>query len=276
MRSASSALRSATIGNHRAPWRAPATLPVCLPDLRRAGEPRARWSTRWRRCAPARRRPGDVLVIDDSSPDGTGEIADQLAADAAVAARAAPARARRGSAAPTSRASAGRSSATTTYVARDGLRLLPRPGRDPGAAAHAPRTAPTSCSARATCAGGGVARLGPRAAAHLARRLPLRAAAPRLRRARPDRRLQVLPPRACSRRSTLDEVGAEGYAFQIEMTYRALAARLPRRRGADRRSRDRVARRLEDVAARSCARRRGASRSCGWRALRGRIPRSSR
>ena len=33
---------------------------------------------------------GDVLVIDDSSPDGTGELADALAADAAVAARPAP------------------------------------------------------------------------------------------------------------------------------------------------------------------------------------------
>ena len=39
---------------------------------------------------------------------------------------------------------------------------------------------------------------------------------------RPHRRLQVLPPRACSRRSTSTRSTPKGYAFQIETTYRTL------------------------------------------------------
>ena len=50
---------------------------------------------------------------------------------------------------------------------------------------------------------------------------------------RPDRRLQVLPPRACSRRVDLDAIDSKGYAFQIETTYRTLRKGFQRRRGAD-------------------------------------------
>ena len=55
-------------------------------------------------------------------------------------------------------------------------------------------------------------------------RLALHRALPADGRARPDRRLQVLPPAACSRRSPLDAITLEGYAFQIETTYRAKRA----------------------------------------------------
>ena len=68
---------------------------------------------------------GDVLVIDDSSPDGTGELADELAADAAVAARAAPA-AQGGPRARLPRRLPLGARARLRLRARDGLRLLAR------------------------------------------------------------------------------------------------------------------------------------------------------
>ena len=61
----------------------------------------------------------DVLVVDDGSPDGTGELAEKIAereptTTAARDPRAAPRGQARPRAPPTSRASAGRSSAGTT------------------------------------------------------------------------------------------------------------------------------------------------------------------
>ena len=61
---------------------------VLHPDLQRAGEPAAASSRRVRAAVPA----ADVLVLDDNSPDGTGEVADALAAADAAGARAAPRR----------------------------------------------------------------------------------------------------------------------------------------------------------------------------------------
>ena len=50
---------------------------MCLPaDLQRAREPGADARPR-----PGPRRNDRVLVIDDSSPDGTGELADRLAGE---------------------------------------------------------------------------------------------------------------------------------------------------------------------------------------------------
>ena len=58
-------------------------------------------------------RPGDrVLVIDDSSPDGTGELADRLASELGFVDVLHRGCARRGSARPTWPASAGRSRPT--------------------------------------------------------------------------------------------------------------------------------------------------------------------
>ena len=107
--------------------------------------------------------------------------------------------------------------------AGDGLRLLTRPGRR-AAARGRRRRAPTSCSARATCLAAASANWGLGRRSDQPLRLALRAGTPRLAGARPHRRLQVLPPRACSRRSTSTRISAKGYAFQIETTYRAAPA----------------------------------------------------
>ena len=93
------------------------------PDLQRAREPRADGARRSRR-AQARRR---VLVIDDSSPDGTGELADRLAAELAVRRRAPPA-AQGGPRARLPRRLPARARRRRRARARDGLRLLARPG----------------------------------------------------------------------------------------------------------------------------------------------------
>ena len=72
--------------------------------------------------------------------------------------------------------------------------------------------------------GGSIPNWGALRRVRLARREPLRAGLPAEPDPRPDRRLQVLPPRACSRRSPLDAIDSKGYAFQIETTYRVRRA----------------------------------------------------
>ena len=214
-----------------------------------------------------------MLVIDDGSPDGTGEIADQLARDPAVAARAAP----HGEGGPRprlpGRASAGRSRATTTRCSRW------------TATSRTTRPASRRCARRSRggadlalgsryVAGGGVVDWG------LARRIISRGGCLYARLllgaagARPDGRLQVLPPARCSRRSTLDEVRRRGLRVPDRDDVPRDAARLRDRRGADRlqRPRARAARRCR---AGSSPRPRGGSRSCDYRALRGRIPRDA-
>ena len=88
--------------------------------------------------APARRR---VLVVDDSSPDGTGEIVDRLAAERRRASRSCTGRARKASARPISPASAARWRRRRPRR-RDGRRLLPRP-RLPAPPARRRRATPT-------------------------------------------------------------------------------------------------------------------------------------
>ena len=87
---------------------------------------------------------------------------------------------------------------------------------------------PTSRSARATCAGGAV----PTGASCAGSSAAAAAGTPRPSSAlpvtRPHRRLQVLPRARCSRRSTCRRVARTGYAFQVELTYRAAQAGLPR------------------------------------------------
>ena len=71
--------------------------------------------------------------------------------------------------------------------------------------------------------GGSIPNWGARAALRLARREHLRAGLPQSRDPRPDRRLQVLPPRVLET-IDLDAIDSKGYAFQIETTYRARRA----------------------------------------------------
>ena len=163
-----------------------------------------------------------VLVLDDNSPDGTGELADELAAElpwVEVLHRAAQGRARsglhRGLPAGARRGSRAR--------ARDRLRLLPRSRRRAPAdrrlrgrrrrrarLALGRRAAARSTGARAGCSS--------RAAAASTR---ARSSACAVR--------DLTGGFKCFRRAVLetidlDAIAAKGYGFQIETTYRALRA----------------------------------------------------
>ena len=160
-----------------------------------------------------------VLVIDDNSPDGTGEIADRLAAE--LERVAVLHRERKEGLGPAYLAGFERALA-------DGADLILEMDCD---FSHDPADVPRLIAAAEDAdlvlgsryvEGGGTANWGLRPAVHLALRLALRADPARPAGARPHRRLQVLPPRACSRRSPLDEIHSKGYAFQIECTYRTL------------------------------------------------------
>ena len=161
-----------------------------------------------------------VLVIDDNSPDGTGEIADRLAAEldfvsvlhrerkeglgpAYLAGFTPRARRRRGT------------------DPRDGLRLLPRPEGRPEVDRRV-RSRSRSRARLPVRSGRRHRQLGARAAHRLLGRLVLRTAHPR-------RAASAISPAgssatagACSRRSTCEAIHSKGYAFQIEGTYRTL------------------------------------------------------
>ena len=92
----------------------------------------------------------DVLVIDDNSPDGTGRLADEIAAREPrvhVLHRAGQAGAREG--VPRRLRLGAR--ARLRVRARDGRGLLPRPALPAGRCSAAPGPTRTSCSARGTC-----------------------------------------------------------------------------------------------------------------------------
>ena len=122
-------------------------------------------------------------------------------------------------------------------------------------------TAPTSRSARATSPAA-ASPTGALSGALVSRGGSLvRAARARARGARPHRRLQVLPRARCSRRSTCRRVRSQGYAFQVELTYRAVqrgfrVVEVPIV------FRDRAHGQLEDVVADRRSRRSGSCRSC--------------
>ena len=163
-----------------------------------------------------------VLVVDDNSRDGTGEIADALAgADDHVEVLHRPGKAGLGRA----------YTAGFAYVAR--RRAPPTSSR----------WTPTSRTTRPTCRGcsrprcdGADLVLGSRYVDgggienwSLQRRVISLAgcgyarARARRRRARPDRRLQVLPRRRAADDRRRRPPGAQGYAFQVELTWRVLS-----------------------------------------------------
>ena len=172
-----------------------------------------------------------VLIVDDNSPDGTGDIADRLAAaDERVEVLQRP---RKEGLGPAYIAGFRRALGRRRRPGpRDGRRLLPRPGLPAAAArggrARRPRDRlPLRARRRGRATG---ARCAGRSAA---------AAAPT--------RALVLGVEVrdltggfkCFRREVLeaidlDSVGSRGYAFQVELTYRAIQLGLPRRRGPDR------------------------------------------
>ena len=187
-----------------------------------------------------------MLVIDDNSPDGTGEIADRLAAELRRGRRAPPRRARRGSAPRTSPASGARSptapsscsrwTATSRTTRATSARLIAAAddGRRPRARLPLrPRRLDPE--------------LGARAPLHLPRRLRLRAASGS------DARCATSPAASSATGGSvletidLDAIDSKGYAFQIESDLPDAAQGLPRRRGADHVRRPRGGR-LEDVA----------------------------
>ncbi len=139
-----------------------------------------------------------VLVVDDNSRDGTGEIADALAgADDRVEVLHRPGKAGLGRAYTAGFAYVAARRAPT-YVVEMDADLSHDPADLPRLIAPALEGADLVLGSRY------VARrrdreLGPAAARHLARGLPLRPPRARRRRARPDRRLQVLPRRRAAR-----------------------------------------------------------------------------
>ena len=80
---------------------------------------------------------------------------------------------------------------------------------------------------------GGGDRLGPRCGTSSAAAARSTPTDPRRAGERPDGRLQVLPPRVLELLD-LDRVQANGYGFQIEVTYRGVAGRVQHRGGSDR------------------------------------------
>ena len=186
-----------------------------------------------------------MLVIDDSSPDGTGrarrptrggahyvDVLHRERKEGLGPAYLAGFRARPG----------GRRRARP----RDGLRLLARSERRPAAARRGRgrrgrRARLALRRGRRRSRNWGLMRRVISAGGSLYARVLLGVHG-----ARPHRRVQVLPARACSRRSTWTRSQSKGYAFQIETTYRALRAGFTRGRGADHVRRPR-GRRLEDV-----------------------------
>ena len=177
-------------------------------------------------------QPGvDVLVVDDNSPDGTGEIADELAAadpQVSVAAPHREGRPRRGVPARLP----GRPRRGLRRHRRDGRRRLP-PAR--AAAPAAGRAAGRRPGDRLAL---GARRLGRQLAAVAARCSP--AAATSTSGCCSASRSATPPPASgCSgaprwRRSTCDSVQSTGYVFQTDLAYRAVQRRAEGARGADR------------------------------------------
>ena len=171
-----------------------------------------------------------VLVVDDNSPDGTGEIADRLAGELDfVSVLHRPEKQGLG---PAYLAGFRRALADgADYVLEMDCDFSHEPGRR-AAADRRLRGRRRSRTRLALRPGRRHGELGPDATAHLRRRLALRARAARRAVPRPHRRLQVLPPRgARAHRPRRDPL--EGLRLPDRDDVPDRARRLQRRRGAD-------------------------------------------
>ena len=158
-----------------------------------------------------------VLVIDDNSPDGTGELADRLAGELAFVD--VLRRPRKEGLGPAYLAGFRRAlvrarswwsrSTATSHTTRTTCR-----------ASSPPRTTSTSCSGHATCLAAASTEWGPIRRVDLGRRLELRPAGA----GRPVR--DLTGGFKCFRRAVLEVSRSTGctagYAFQIELTYRTI------------------------------------------------------
>ena len=162
---------------------------------------------------------GRVLIVDDNSPDGTGEIAERLAAR--ERAGRGPAAAAQGRPRPRLRRRVPPGAGVRRRPgAGDGRRLLPRP-RLPAEAARGGRARRSRdrLPLRAGRRGLGLERA---AAGDQPRRQRLRPPRPRARRSATSPAASSASAARSSRLIDLDSVASRGYAFQVELTYRAI------------------------------------------------------
>ena len=160
-----------------------------------------------------------MLVIDDNSPDGTGEIADRLAAELPFVS--VLHRERKEGLGPAYLAGFRR-------ALDEGAELVLEMDCD---FSHDPADVPRLIAAVEDGAdlalgsryvpGGRIGNWGADPPRDLARRLPVHARLAADGRRGPDRRLQVLPPRACSRRSTSTRSPRRATRSRSRLTYRA-------------------------------------------------------
>ena len=198
------------------------------PHVQRAREPRARCCTRSARCS---RPTGAVLVIDDSSPDGTGELADRLAGEIANVSRPAP-RAQGGPRPCVHRRLPPRARRRRRARARDGLRLLPRPARTCRACSPPRENADLVLGSRYV-EGGGVRNWG------RLRRIISAGGSTYARIILGTRVRDLTGGFKCIRRAVLETIAArpdrlQGLCLPDRDHLPRRARRLPRRRGADR------------------------------------------
>ena len=162
----------------------------------------------------------DILVVDDNCPDGTGQLADELAAKEPRV-RVLHREKKQGLGRAYLHAFRWALERATTYIIEMDADF-----------SHDPRYLPTLLDAAHGRRGPGAGlryvdgrrhgELGPGPQGHQPGRLALRAHHPRAWASATSPAASSASPPRCSRRIDLDAVKSTGYAFQIELTYRTL------------------------------------------------------